>query len=137
MKDVTTAPPVRRTLQQAGNKLQGPTSAKSGDQAVESPAWLQTNEIQTLIQAGKANASLDTEEISSALDDALASLGLEREADSLEDLVLVLGAQGISINEFADDEGGGDWEEQESDREALEAEAEAAAAKVVFSDPVR
>jgi RNA polymerase primary sigma factor len=137
MKDVNSTPRTSRTPQQKLGEIHGPNNAESPYQEVRSPVWLQEPKIQALIQVGKITTSLDTAQINMALDGALASLGLDREAESFEDLVHALETQGISVVDLADDEALEEQEDEQSDRKALEAEAEAAAGKITSSDPVR
>jgi RNA polymerase primary sigma factor len=101
--------------------------ASGGHQEAEQPAWLQSAEVQKLITAGREEGSLDSERIGHALDGALKSLELAADAATFEDLIVVLGAEGIEIADLAED----------GERDGGEAGTEPAAAGMVPSDPVR
>jgi RNA polymerase primary sigma factor len=101
--------------------------ASGGHQEAEQPAWLQSAEVQKLITAGREEGSLDSERIGHALDGALKSLELAADAATFEDLIVVLGAEGIEIADLAED----------GERDDGGAGAEPAAAGMVPSDPVR
>src|SRR5690554_1989503 len=120
----------------------GPAEAPAG------PAWLATEAIQALLERGKEQGSLDTEEISDAFRRAVESLDLEPEEQNFEDLMEVLEKRGILVADLAedeildeddlDDEELVDDDGEELDREELEARAEAMAdARVKTNDPVR
>ena len=114
------------------------------------PAWLTSEPILKLIETGKLEGSLNTEEISTAFNKALELLELDSETESFEDLMRVLEAKGIEIADLADDEiiedddfvdgfaelGGDD--DEDTEREELEARAEAmAGSRLSTNDPVR
>src|SRR5690606_2158883 len=61
------------------------------------PAWLNTDPIQALLERGKEQGSLDTEEISDAFRRAVESLDLEPEEQNFEDLMEVLEKRGILV----------------------------------------
>jgi len=106
-----------------------------------------TEPIQELITTGQEAGSLDTEEISTAFNKALASLGLEAEDSHFEDLMERLEKRGINIVDLAEDEVLDEDDELVGDDldedgpvgiAALEARAEALAdARVRTNDPVR
>ena len=112
-------------------------------------AWLETPQIQKLIESGKKEGSLNTEEISAAFNQALESLDLTGENENFEDLMKVLETRGIEIadlsedevideNEFDDVDDIKDLDDDEVDTEALEARAEAMAGnRLSTNDPVR
>ncbi len=115
------------------------------------PAWLAAPQIQRLIEVGKRDGSLNSEEITAALSGAVAALNLEGAGDDFETLIGHLGAQGIEIADLADDEvlddefGGVDLEALEDDgdeparrREELEERVEATSGgRLTTNDPVR
>ena len=122
--------------------------AKQVAEAAVRPAWLDAESIVKLIERGSEAGSLDTEEISTAFNEALEKLGLESDEQSFEDIIEVLKGKGIAIADLAEDEiiSGDDLEAIEDDknlqndleRERLEARAEALAdARVKTNDPVR
>ncbi len=122
--------------------------AKQVAEAAVRPAWLDAESIVKLIERGSEAGSLDTEEISTAFNEALEKLGLESDEQSFEDIIEVLEGKGIAIADLAEDEiiCGDDLEAIEDDknlqndleRERLEARAEALAdARVKTNDPVR
>ena len=106
-------------------------------------------QIQKLIESGKKEGSLNTEEISTAFNQALESLDLTGENENFEDLMKVLETRGIEIadlsedevideNEFDDVDDIKDLDDDEVDTEALEARAEAMAGnRLSTNDPVR
>ncbi len=122
--------------------------AAAAEEAPAGPAWLATEPIQTLLERGREQGSLDTEEISDAFRRAVESLDLDPEEQSFEDLMEVLEKRGILVADLAEDEmldedeidedELGDEDGEELDREELEARAEAMAdARVKTNDPVR
>jgi RNA polymerase primary sigma factor len=122
--------------------------AKQVAEAAVRPAWLDAESIVKLIERGSEAGSLDTEEISTAFNEALEKLGLESDEQSFEDIIEVLEGKGIAIADLAEDEiiSADDLEAIEDDknlqndleRERLEARAEALAdARVKTNDPVR
>ena len=108
-------------------------------------AWLATAPITALVERGQKEGSLDTEEISTAFNKAVESLGLDAEEQNFEDVIQLLEEKGVVIADLADDEiidddiDDDDAEaDSEVDREELEARAEALAdARVKTNDPVR
>ncbi len=125
--------PRTRAVLAAENRPESKKSSGNEDayQPVEHPAWLQTADIQKLIELGREEGSLDTETIGLALDDALESLELARDAGSFGDLIVVLETQGIDIADLADDEVIADADDGERNDMELGAE------RFVPSDPVR
>ncbi|MDZ7799299.1 MAG: RNA polymerase sigma factor RpoD [Trueperaceae bacterium] len=112
------------------------------------PAWLDTEPIRALLDRGKEEGTLDTEEISSAFVRALEATGLDGEEPHFEDLMERIEREGIAIADLAEDEVLDDpavtegelpeASEEPSAIEALEARAEAMAdARVRTNDPVR
>jgi RNA polymerase primary sigma factor len=137
------------------SKGKKPKGGKAAEEATAptSPAWLEAPAIQRLLELGKREGSLNTEEISTAFTQALEQQGLDSESESFEDLMQLLQARGIEISDLADDEildeedfddiddfAGleGDLEEEELDREEMEARAEQmAGSRLSTNDPVR
>ena len=130
--------------------VEAPTAASGAAPATGgSLAWLETPQIQKLIESGKKEGSLNTEEISAAFNQALESLDLTGENENFEDLMKVLETRGIEIadlsedevideNEFDDVDDIKDLDDDEVDTEALEARAEAMAGnRLSTNDPVR
>lgn len=134
----------------------------SGDSSI----WLESAIIQSLIERGQEEGTLDTAEITDEFNKALVELGLEAEDQNFEDLMEALASAGIVISDLADDEiivedddedaegFGDDDEDLEIDleanledeivsmgmeeREELEARAEAMTdSRVRTNDPVR
>jgi RNA polymerase primary sigma factor len=140
-----------------GKKPKGGKGSGASEEAAApvpaGPAWLEAPAIQRLLEAGKREGALNTEEISSAFTQALEQLGLDPENENFEDLMQLLQARGIEIADLADDEIleeegfddiddfdelSGDLEDEELDREELEARAEQmAGARLSTNDPVR
>ena len=128
-------------------KVEAPAEAAPATNG--SLAWLETPQIQKLIESGKKEGSLNTEEISTAFNQALESLDLTGENENFEDLMKVLETRGIEIadlsedevideNEFDDVDDIKDLDDDEVDTEALEARAEAMAGnRLSTNDPVR
>ena len=117
-------------------------------EAVPAPAWLETPQIQKLIESGQKEGSLNTEEISTAFNQALESLDLNGENENFEDLMKVLESKNIEIADLSDDEiiddefddvdDIKDIDDDSVDTEALEARAEAmAGSRLSTNDPVR
>ena len=119
---------------------------------VGGPVWRTAPQIQKLFETGKREGSLNSEEITSALNQAVESLNLEGASDDFETLIGLLGAQGIEIADLADDEvidedefdgvaeldDADDDGELNRDREELEARAEAMSGnRLSTNDPVR
>ncbi len=116
--------------------------------AVPSPTWLETPQIQKLIASGQKEGSLNTEEISTAFNQALESLDLNGENENFEDLMKVLESKNIEIADLSEDEIIDEDEfddvddikdiDDSVDTEALEARAEAmAGSRLSTNDPVR
>ena len=130
-------------------------TAKStkAETSVTGPAWASAPQIQKLFETGKREGSVNSEEITSALNKAVESLNLDSASEDFETLVGLLGAQGIEIADLADDEVIDDDEFDEvaeldddadeegdlsRDREEMEARAEAmAGSRLSTNDPVR
>ncbi len=133
------------------SKAKGKKAAKTDPtEAVPNPAWLETPQIQKLIESGQKEGSLNTEEISTAFNQALESLDLSGENENFEDLMKVLESKNIEIadlsedeiideDEFDDVDDIKDIDDDDSvDTEALEARAEAmAGSRLSTNDPVR
>ena len=126
------------------------------EETAESVAWLAAEPIVSLVARGQASGSLDTEEISLALNTTIERLGLDSDEVSFEDLMEHLVSNGVTINDLAqdevieeDDEDGEEKSELDDDdlddpiaaaqtrREEMEARAEAISSKVRTNDPVR
>jgi RNA polymerase primary sigma factor len=113
------------------------------------PAWLTSEPILKLIESGKLEGSLNTEEISTAFNKALELLELDSETESFEELMRVLEIKGIEIADLADDEIIDDddfvddlaelgVDDEDTEREELEARAEAmVGSRLSTNDPVR
>jgi RNA polymerase primary sigma factor len=116
-------------------------SGTEGSGRAVSPIWLQSPDIQGLVALGQEEGSLDTEVISLALDSALESLGIARDAGHFERLIGVLEAEDIGIDDLAADEVIGEEDDaglgDTADHDAMEARAQAAAVRVAPTDPVR
>ncbi|MEX2500768.1 MAG: RNA polymerase sigma factor RpoD [Trueperaceae bacterium] len=119
---------------------------------VNEPVWIDTEPIRALVARGKAEGSLDTEEISGAFVKAIEIVDLDGADVAFEDLMEHLERQGVEIADLAEDEVLGDdvvselADEVGDDEEgahrrgiaALEARAEALAdARIRTNDPVR
>ena len=81
--------------------------AKVKQELVEEQAsqvWLASPHIQTLVERGQSEGTLDTAEISEAFNKALAELDLDSENTNFEDLIELLGTKEITIADLADDE---------------------------------
>ncbi len=126
------------------------------EETAEPAAWLAAEPIVSLVERGQASGSLDTEEISLALNTTIERLGLDSDEVSFEDLMEHLVSNGVTINDLAqdevieeDDEDGEEKSELDDDdlddpiaaaqtrREEMEARAEAISSKVRTNDPVR
>ena len=133
------------------------TPAKKGSKPAKdetpagSPAWVSTPQIQKLFETGKRDGSLNSEEITTALNKAVESLNIDSASDDFETLIGLLGAQGVEIADLADDEvidedefdGAAELDDAEEDgelrdREEMEARAEAmSGSRLSTNDPVR
>jgi RNA polymerase primary sigma factor len=129
------------------NKTKSETS-KAKAEPQQEPVWLKAPQIKKLIKVGQCEGSLNTEEISSAFNSALESLGLDSEEESFEDLMQILEKRGVEIADLADDEvldedldeydDKLERDDDEVEREELEARAEAMAGpRLSTNDPVR
>ena len=139
----------KKTSTKAKKTRKVEASAEAAPATNGSLAWLETPQIQKLIESGKKEGSLNTEEISAAFNQALESLDLTGENENFEDLMKVLETRGIEIadlsedevideNEFDDVDDIKDLDDNEVDTEALEARAEAMAGnRLSTNDPVR
>ena len=133
----------------ANGKAEGKASSPASGQASSKASWLEAPQIQKLIEVGQADGSLNTEEISTAFNQALESLELDSDNENFEDLMKVLEAKGIEIADLADDEildddviddelERFDDSSDDVDREELEARAEMmATSRLPTHDPVR
>lgn len=108
--------------------------------------WLESQHIQSLLRIGKKDGSLNTEEITVALNKAFEDQDGDVEEGKFEELMRVIEAQNIEIADLADDEiiDEDDVDEEsfedndEVDREELEARAEMmAGSRLSTNDPVR
>jgi RNA polymerase primary sigma factor len=121
----------------------GGNMAKANQAAVVEPqaAWLKAAPITALVKRGQKAGSLDTEEISTAFNKAVESLGLDAEEQNFEEVIQLLEGKGVVIADLADDEiieGDDGDDDAVTEREELEARAEALAdARVKTNDPVR
>ncbi len=105
----------------------------------KNPAWLKSAPVKKLIATGKQEGSLEAEDVSSAFAEALETMDLDSDNESVEDLVEVLEEAGIEVGDLdgldSDDVA---EEDEEVDFGELEAQAEASMAKDTFTDdPVR
>ncbi|MEM6429186.1 MAG: RNA polymerase sigma factor RpoD [Deinococcota bacterium] len=125
-------------------------AAPAEDEAASAPAptgnWLESQHIQALLKVGKKDGSLNTEEITVALNKTLEEFGIDSEEGKFEELMKVIEAKGIEMADLADDEiideddlDEGTFGDDESvDREELEARAEMmAGSRLSTNDPVR
>jgi RNA polymerase primary sigma factor len=131
----------------------GKAKEAKSDAPVAGPAWLGAPQIQKLIETGQRDGSLNSEEITTALNQAVEALNLESASDDFETLMKLLEARGVEIadlaedeviddDEFSDVDELGELEEGEDelarDREEMEARAEAmAGSRLSTNDPVR
>ncbi len=135
-------------------KAKKPARAKGSgvDAAVPGPVWLDAPPIQRLLEAGKREGSLNTEEMTTALNLHNENLPEGQSEVSFDDLMKVVEAQGLEIADLTEDEviddgfdevgDLDDLEESEDeltrDREEMEARAEAmAGSRLSTNDPVR
>ncbi len=144
------APTKAKTATKSKAKSKKAAKTDAPTEAVPNPVWLETPQIQKLIESGQKEGSLNTEEISTAFNKALESLDLSGENENFEDLMKVLESKNIEIadlsddeiideNEFDDVDDIKDIDDDDSvDTEALEARAEAmAGSRLSTNDPVR
>ncbi len=119
------------------------------------PEWLSAPPIQKLIEGGKREGALNTEEMTTALNQLNENLPEGQSEVSFEDLMKVLEAQGVEIADLTEDEADGldegefdevgdiddlegDEDDLSRDREEMEARAEAmAGSRLSTNDPVR
>ncbi len=130
----------------AGSKLakQGkPESAGSKSAGKSERPWKDTSAIKALVSKGKREGVLNTADATDALSKALIELGLNPdETDEFDDLMLYLQAEGIVMEDLAEEEeleieediDGGSDEESEEDTENRFAEE---SARLTTNDPVR
>ena len=81
--------------------------AKVKQEVVEEQAsqvWLESPHIQTLVERGQSEGTLDTAEISESFNKALSDLELDSEDTNFEDLIELLSSKEIAIADLADDE---------------------------------
>ncbi len=133
-----------------------PTRAKGKDSKTApaaGPVWLEVPAMQRLFEAGKREGSLNTEEMTTALNTHNENLPEGQSEVSFDDLIKVVEAQGIEIADLTEEEAGddgefdeigdlGDSEDSEDDtvrdREEMEARAEAmSGSRLSTNDPVR
>jgi RNA polymerase primary sigma factor len=132
----------------AGSKLAKPEAGKAKPSKAESGAkserpWKDTAAIKALVTKGKREGLLNTADATEALSKALTELGLNPdETDEFDDLMLYLQAEGIVMEDLAEEEEleieedleGGSDEESEEDTENRFAEE---SARLTTNDPVR
>ena len=128
--------------------------SKTAEPKAEAPqGWLGAAPILSLLEHGAKSGSLDTEEITDAVNRTTHLLQVEAEELKVEDLMELIESRGISIQELSEDEliddeeidpdGAEDLDDDERDseamdREEMEARAEAMAdSRVKTNDPVR
>ena len=144
------APTKAKSTTKTKAKNKKAAKADAPTEALPNPTWLETPQIQKLIESGQKEGSLNTEEISTAFNQALESLDLSGENENFEDLMKVLESKNIEIadlsddeiideNEFDDVDDIKDIDDDDGvDTEALEARAEAmAGSRLSTNDPVR
>ena len=124
-----------------GSKLAKPSKAESG--AKSDRPWKETSAIRALVSKGKREGLLNTADATEALSKALTELGLNPdETDEFDDLMLYLQAEGIVMEDLAEEEeleieeelDGNSDEESEEDTENRFAEE---SARLTTNDPVR
>lgn len=102
--------------------------------------WLESDAITELITRGVAETTLNTEEITDAIDAALAPIGEEQDTEHFDKVMALIEQNNIVVDDLADDEElDEDDESEEYDREELEARAEAdsSESRARTNDPVR
>lgn len=102
--------------------------------------WLESDAITELITRGVAEATLNTEEITDAIDAALAPIGEEQDTEHFDKVMELIEKNNIVVDDLADDEElDEDEDSEEFDREELEARAEAdsSESRARTNDPVR
>jgi hypothetical protein len=82
----------------------GKAKEAKSDAPVAGPAWLGAPQIQKLIETGQRDGSLNSEEITTALNQAVEALNLESASDDFETLMKLLEARGVEIADLAEDE---------------------------------
>ena len=136
-----------------GKKETKKTASKAAP--VAGPEWLGAPPIQKLIEAGRREGSLNTEEMTTALNQLNENLPEGQAEVSFDDLMKVLETQSIAISDLTEDEAEGldadefdevgeideveeDDDELNRDREEMEARAEAmSGSRLSTNDPVR
>ena len=156
------APAKAKAAAKAPVKAKAPSRAKkvaAKSEAAAAPAqptWLDAAPIVKLIGQGVADGSVDTEEITNAVNMTTHMLQVESDALNVEDLMELLESKGVTIAELSEDEALDDEEleakdlddvdedelpdedDEVLDREEMEARAEAMAdSRVKTNDPVR
>ena len=139
-------------MTEANVKVKPKTSRAKGSKAASAtePVWLEAPPVQRLLEAGKREGSLNTEEMTTALSVHNENLPEGQSEVSFEDLMKVVEAQGIEIADLTEDEAAdGEFDEIDDlsddseddtvrDREEMEARAEAmAGSRMTTNDPVR
>jgi RNA polymerase primary sigma factor len=123
-------------------KAEEPTEAPVADDN----NWLESQHIQSLLRTGKKDGSLNTEDITIALNKTFEEQDTDVEEGKFEVLMRVIEGKGIEIADLADDEiiddddvdEGKFGDNEEVDREELEARAEMmAGSRLSTNDPVR
>ena len=82
---------VKPTKKAPAKKSPKPTKSEA---PASGPVWSTAPQIQKLFETGKREGSLNSEEITSALNKAVESLNLDSASDDFETLIGLLGAQG-------------------------------------------
>jgi RNA polymerase primary sigma factor len=136
----------KASSKKAAKAQQAPVEAKATETPTASGNWLESQHIQALLKVGQKDGSLNTEEITVALNKTLEEFGIDSEEGKFEELMKVIEGKGIEMADLADDEiideddidetAFGD--EERVDREELEARAEMmAGSRLSTNDPVR
>ncbi len=116
----------------AKEKKGGEAEVKKGERA-----YLSHPAIAELVQSGKQNGSVTSEEVAAALSLAVESSSEQESAEEFEELQLYLQGQGIEVADTAEGEDFGELEEEaEEDSEEEERSAEDVP-RSVSNDPVR
>jgi RNA polymerase primary sigma factor len=120
------------------------SSAKSG---AKKRAWVETDAIKDLVKKGKKDGMLNSADAADALGKALRELGLNPdETDEFDDLMQYLQAEGIFIEDLADDEElemddevglDGAFDEEGEKEEDLENRVAEETGRLSTNDPVR
>jgi len=152
----TKASSTKETKKSTARKSKASSAKKTSKKAKEEPDtsaapvagsnnWLESEHIQGLLRIGKKDGSLNTEEITVALNKTFEEQDTDVEEGKFEELMKVIEGKGIEIADLADDEiiDEDDVDEdkldgEEVDREELEARAEMmAGSRLSTNDPVR